>query len=260
MELAKLPHGTYVVGVSGGVDSVVLLDMLVKQQSENRYIVAHFEHGIRGDDSRRDAEFVKRLAAQLQLEYQSESVTLGPGASEAAARTARYDFLRRCRDEWQANAIVLAHHQDDVLETIIINLIRGTGWRGLASLRSHPTLIRPMLGFTKQQVHEYAKSQNIEWREDETNIDTTYLRNYVRHKLLSRFDEVNRRRLLDLGESQALLAQQIQQELESIMSSQLTYEDGCYSMSRYFLIMAPKQVAIECLQYAVKTARSESLE
>jgi tRNA(Ile)-lysidine synthase len=260
MQLAKLPHGTYVVGVSGGVDSVVLLDMLVKQQPENRYVVAHFEHGIRGDDSRRDAEFVKQLAAQLRLEHESEGVTLGPGASEAAARTARYNFLRQCRDKWQANAIVLAHHQDDVLETIIINLIRGTGWRGLASLRSHPKLIRPMQEFTKRQVYEYAESQNIQWCEDVTNVDTVYLRNYVRHKLLPRFDAASRQKLLGLGESQERLAQRIPQELEAVMSSQLTREDRRYSMGRYFLIMAPKHVAIECMQYVVKTVRGEGLE
>jgi tRNA(Ile)-lysidine synthase len=258
--MMQLPRGTYVVGVSGGVDSVVLLRMLVNGQPGNRYIVAHFDHGIRGEDSEHDAELVSQLAAKYNLELESERASLGPDTSEAAARTARYDFLRRCREKWQADAIILAHHQDDVLETAIINLIRGTGWRGLSSLRSHPKLIRPLLGHTKKEIYEYARQHKLQWREDSTNTDPRYLRNYVRLRIVPRFNEENRRAILELSKRQTAVERQIAQELRLLLENNLYQEDGRLSIGRYFLIMCPKHVALECLQATVQKAAGYRLQ
>src|SRR4051794_16456164 len=124
--------GKYVVAVSGGVDSVGLLDLL-RMDPGVKLTVSHFDHGIR-DDSHLDRAHVQALARRYQLPFVYDKGALGPGASEAEARTARYQFLDNVKTKTGAHAIVTAHHQDDVLETAIINLLRGTGRKGLSSL------------------------------------------------------------------------------------------------------------------------------
>src|SRR5690348_16932946 len=113
MDISIKP-GKYIVAVSGGVDSMVLLNLLAKSKGLD-LIIAHFEHGIRSD-SKEDLELVRAAAAHYGLPFVWEHGHLGPNASEAAAREARYTFLRRVRAEHAAKAIVTAHHQDDLLE------------------------------------------------------------------------------------------------------------------------------------------------
>lgn len=191
--------GKYVVAVSGGVDSVVLLHMCTQMINDKRstikVLVAHFDHGIR-PDSAADCVFVRDLAAKYGLPFFSERAELGAGASEAKARETRYRFLRKIQMQEKADAIVTAHHQDDVLETIIINWMRGTRSRGLSSLRSTPEIRRPLLGMTKQQILNYASRHNLRWREDSTNADETYLRNYVRKHIVTGLSQEEQSRLL----------------------------------------------------------------
>ena len=115
-----LQPGTYVVAVSGGVDSMVLLDLLAKQP-DIKLIVAHYDHGIRSD-SKLDRELVASSAKKYKIPFVYESGNLGPGTSENQARIARYNFLRKVQKESKADAIVTAHHQDDALETAILNI------------------------------------------------------------------------------------------------------------------------------------------
>ncbi len=100
--------------------------------------------------------------------------------------TVRYDFLEEVRRHYNAQAIITAHHQDDVIETALLNLLRGTGRKGLSSLRSSDTIIRPLLAIPKQVIREYAETNTIEWHEDSTNKDDRYLRNFVRHQMVPR--------------------------------------------------------------------------
>jgi tRNA(Ile)-lysidine synthetase-like protein len=160
-------------------------------------VVAHFDHGIR-PDSGEDRLLVEKTSENLSLPFEYKEGQLGPGASEAAARKARYDFLRSVQKKHDAYAIVTAHHQDDVLETAVINLLRGTGRKGLTSLGNRQGIERPLLNTSKQEILGYARQQRLEWREDSTNQDTDYLRNYVRHMLLPRFDDDGRRQLLGI--------------------------------------------------------------
>lgn len=190
----KLRPGKYIVAVSGGVDSVALLHAL-QEKPELELVVAHFDHGIR-PDSGEDAWHVKNLAEDYDVPFVAVEGELGSGASEAAAREARYVFLRQVRGERDARAIITAHHQDDVLETAIINLLRGTGRKGLSSLASRDDLERPLLEIPKSTILAYAKQNNLRWREDSTNANQAYLRNYVRHRILPRFDEAARSELL----------------------------------------------------------------
>ena len=138
---AELKPGKYVLAVSGGVDSIVLLDLLAKEIERDNLVVAHFDHGIR-QGSATNREFVEGLAKNYGLEFFYEEGELGAKASEALARTKRYEFLNKIKKQTESDAIITAHHQDDVLETIIINLLRGTGRKGLSSLKNHPELVR----------------------------------------------------------------------------------------------------------------------
>jgi tRNA(Ile)-lysidine synthetase-like protein len=192
----QLKPGKYVVAVSGGVDSVSLLHAL-QAMTGVELVVAHFDHGIR-PDSGQDHQFVDSLAATYELPFVSAEGKLGAGASEAIAREARYEFLERVRGEQTARAIVTAHHQDDVVETAIINILRGTGRKGLSSLASRQGIERPLLKIPKQQILEYARQNGLDWREDSSNADETYLRNHVRRNLLPKFSVDDRRRFVEL--------------------------------------------------------------
>src|SRR6266540_5641084 len=146
--------GKYVVAVSGGVDSMVLLHML-HQGPGLQLIVAHFEHGIR-PDSDSDRKLVEAAAKHYGLPFRFAHGNLGPQASEAAARQARYAFLRMVQKESGAQGVITAHHQDDLIETAIINLLRGTGRKGLSALASTDDLIRPLLAATKADIYDAA--------------------------------------------------------------------------------------------------------
>ena len=213
MMRANLPKpGTYVVAVSGGVDSVVLLNLLVRSGKYN-LIVAHFDHGIRRDSSK-DLMLVKSIAANYGLDFVSGAGRLGAQASEAVAREARYAFLMRTLQAKDASAIITAHHRDDRLETMIINLIRGSGRRGIAALAETALIKRPLLSISKADIKDYANQHKLSWREDSTNGDDRYLRNYIRHNILSRMSEADKQRLIELIDRQA----DINRELDKLIS------------------------------------------
>ncbi len=174
--------GTYVVAVSGGVDSTALLDLLINNQEVYKWqlIVSHFDHGIR-IESAKDMKFVHDLATSHQLPFEPARVELGNRASEAAARQARYQFLRSIKRKYQANAIITAHHLDDKLETALLNIERGTGRQGLTPFRRSPDILRPLKNVYKKDLLAYAKARSLRWKTDSTNYDLRYHRNYVRH-------------------------------------------------------------------------------
>jgi tRNA(Ile)-lysidine synthase len=220
-----LGPGVYIVAVSGGVDSVVLLDMLVNSivRANNtgiELIVAHFDHGIR-PDSAKDRMFVESLASNFQLRFVAGVGKLNPDASEELARNARYDFLRKVKKDNQASAIILAHHQNDLIETAIFNIIRGTGRRGLASLKSSKELIRPLLNTPKAKLVEYAKTKNLSWRDDSTNNDLKYTRNYIRSKITPRLDSKARESLLNIIAKQTKLNDEIDDILNHLLEVNL---------------------------------------
>lgn len=245
-----------VVAVSGGVDSVVLLDSLAHQTKN--LIVAHIDHGIRAD-SHEDEALVRQLANEYGLPYETTQLKLGPTVSEERARIARYEWLDSVRVAHKAQAIVTAHHQDDVLETIAINLQRGTGWRGLCSLRETEQRHRPLLSWSKTDIVTYAISHSLQWREDSTNDNLTYTRNRIRHGVVPRFTTVQREKFLQLYEAQCRVRQQIEAEVLPVRKQ---FETGA-GIARYWLIMAPDPVAYEilrsCLGESLEQARMRDL-
>lgn len=192
----EVPSGKYIAAVSGGVDSMVLLN-LMKEIDNIEIIVAHFDHGIR-KDSMLDKKFVEQISKKLNLVFVSKRGNLGAAASEESARKSRYEFLNATMEKYKADAIVTAHHQDDLIETAVINVLRGTGRKGLSALRSKDRLLRPMLDISKREILDYAKDRGITWREDPTNQDTKYLRNYVRLNITSKLDLDQRNKLLNI--------------------------------------------------------------
>ncbi len=244
MKLAVDP-GKYVVAVSGGVDSVALLHILQKQEGLD-LIVAHFDHGIRGD-SGEDRLFVQDLAKKYGLPFVYEEGKLGAKASEAMARQVRYNFLRRIGKDKNARAIITAHHQDDVLETAIINLLRGTGRKGLTALKNQPDILRPLLKVSKRELITHAKKHGLQWREDSTNQDIIYLRNYIRHKLLPRFGDSDRTKLVNI----LTKLEVTNQELDAILSDQLADQLGLQAsenrLNRKWFNQLPHAVAREVL-------------
>lgn len=230
----------YVVAVSGGVDSVVLLDMLVRDGG-HQLVVAHFDHGIR-EDSHLDAQFVERLAGKHGVPFEMKREELGTKASEELARNRRYDFLRSVASKHGAT-IATAHHMNDIAETIAINITRGTGWRGVAVLASD--IYRPLLTMTKHEIISYAESKGLDWREDSTNASDAYLRNRIRRKFT---DEDIVLQLAALRSRQVELRDDIENEIEQLLAT----AKGGYS--RYFFTHIDATVAIELLRaIAVRT-------
>lgn len=230
----------YLVAVSGGVDSVVLLDRLVNEK-QHELVVAHFDHGIR-EDSADDARFVEALAAKYHLPFVMKREELGKSASEETARRQRYGFLESAAQTAGAS-IVTAHHADDVIETIAINLSRGTGWRGAAVLDT-PKIIRPLLGIYKTDFINEAVDKRLEWVEDSTNAGDGYLRNRVRHQVARELPLSKKEMLRQLWLAQIQLKAEITKELAKFVTEDNTYK-------RYLFIQAPLSVTTEILRAVI---------
>lgn len=240
----------YIVAVSGGVDSVALLHMLYEMQRNQPHlelVVAHADHGIR-EDSASDKELVENLAERYGLPFVCAELGLPSDCSEEVARAERYKWLEKMQREYRADAVVTAHHQDDQIETIMINLLRGTGWRGLASLRTTDERFRPLLDLPKAHLVRYAIDHDLEWREDSTNDDVRYLRNYIRQGYMGRLPLATRQQLSGLAAKQRRLRDDIETEIAVVLES-VRDEVGLH---RYNLIMLPDAVALEVLRLATK--------
>ncbi len=241
MNMQHLEAGSYVVAVSGGVDSMALLHMLKHQPGLN-LVVTHFDHGIR-EDSKLDRQLVQQVAEDYKLPFVYGEGHLGKQASEAAAREARYAFLQRIREFSKARAIVTAHHQDDAVETAVINWIRGTGRRGYTALGSQGNILRPLLDVPKQELINYARSNKLQWREDSTNKDSKYLRNLIRHKVLPQLTARQRADMVKTLQHLRGLNDQIDQKLVHFLHTQPTRE----RINRHWFIMLPHGVAVEVM-------------
>lgn len=241
MMQSRIRPGKYVVAVSGGVDSMVLLDLL-RQKPKLELVVAHFDHGIR-PDSAHDRKLVQRIAKSYGLPFVFAEGNLGANAGEALAREARYAFLHKVKEDHGAEAIVTAHHQDDMLETAIMNLLRGTGRRGLSSLKSREGLVRPLLEWTKKDVRDYAEEHDLVWAEDSTNSDERYLRNYIRHNILSRFTAAGRNSLLQHIKQ----AGKINEEIDRLLDKDLEEQPAKDELSRGWYLQLPYAVATEMM-------------
>jgi tRNA(Ile)-lysidine synthase len=252
----ELKPGTYVIAVSGGVDSMALLHRLHELNHDRKWklIVAHLDHGIR-EDSHEDRRLVAATARRLGLPYVYHEARLGPGASEASARQARYEFLRQVQRAGNARAVLTAHHRDDLLETAIHNLIRGSGRKGLTSLGNRHDLERPLLALPKQALTEYARQHDLKWREDSTNQDLRHARNYIRHEILPRLSEADREKLLVIIEE----LRTINHQIDTTLATQLHLQPEAGTLERTWFAHLPHAVAREVMAAWLRARGIKSL-
>lgn len=177
------------VGVSGGVDSVVLCDLL--NSNNIPFAIAHVNFRLREKESDEEEIFVAALAKKYNIPFYLERCTpetftaTNENSIQAGARKIRYRFFELISKQNEFKKIAIAHHKDDSIETALLNFARGTGVKGLTGINPvNGNVIRPLLGSTRAEIIEYAKENNIAWREDSSNATDKYSRNRFRHHLL----------------------------------------------------------------------------
>ena len=178
------------VAVSGGADSVCLLYVLrdLAPRWDLRLAVLHLNHRLRGEESRRDADFVVELAARLGLPATigEADVAGSPGNLEQAAREARLAFFRDAMERGAVDRVAVGHTRSDQAETVLFRFLRGAGSAGLAGIRpvTSEGIVRPLLAIDRAEVEEFLRASGIAWREDSTNRSRDFARNRIRHELL----------------------------------------------------------------------------
>jgi len=180
------------VGVSGGVDSMVLLCLLTKKLKPSQIVVAHFDHLVRPESSLQAQELKRQCTNQIGVKQFILGQREGKKTDENSLRFERHAFLKRVMRETSSHFVVLGHHANDQLETLLMRWVRGTGIYGLSgmSARNH-SILRPLLRASKKQILDYAKLNGISVMEDESNHDHKYFRNQVRHRLIPVLEELS---------------------------------------------------------------------
>lgn len=216
-----LPDGEAVLlAVSGGVDSMCMAELFLNTTAKVRFALAHCNFHLRGEESDSDEALVRAWAEShgvifIKKDFDTKEYAASNGVSiEMAARELRYTwFAEVCRERGFA-ALAVAHNANDNAETMILNMLRGTGVKGMTGMRgssllpgSDARLIRPLLGFTRKDIHEYAVSHGLQWHEDSTNADSAYKRNCVRNEVFPLFERLNPSFLTTLNEDMERFAQ-----------------------------------------------------
>lgn len=179
---------SFIVAVSGGPDSLCLLDVLylLSQKYDFTLHIAHVNYRLRGADSDLDEALVREQAAQYQLSFS----VLRPKKTTASnleekLRDIRYQFFEKLRRQKKATLIAVAHHRDDQAETFLLRLLRGSGMAGLSSMRpKNNSIIRPLIDMSREDILRYLKERKIHYRTDTSNTDQKFLRNKIRHSLI----------------------------------------------------------------------------
>ncbi|EDP95993.1 tRNA lysidine(34) synthetase TilS [Kordia algicida OT-1] len=194
--LPFLKQSKLLIAISGGLDSVVLANLLYKLDFSIAF--AHCNFQLRGEESNEDEVFVKTLGNSLKAGVFTKKFNTETYANEQklsiqmAARALRYEWFQEIADKFQYDYILTAHHQDDMLETFLINLSRGTGIDGLTGIpQQNGNIVRPLLPFTQVDILAYAKNNNLLWREDSSNASTKYVRNKIRHDIVPLLKELH---------------------------------------------------------------------
>jgi tRNA(Ile)-lysidine synthase len=184
------------LALSGGVDSVVLAHLL--KEGGFHFALAHSNFKLRGKDSDSDEKFCRDLAKKLEVNIfvyhpNVQEYCHKHGVSvQMAARELRYSWFNELITKEKYNVVVTAHHANDMMETMLINLIRGTGIRGMKGIPvKNGNVVRPMLLFTRQQIEEYAKKHKLKFRTDKSNYENKYERNFLRNKVIPLLKEIN---------------------------------------------------------------------
>lgn len=246
-------NSTVILGVSGGADSVVLLDVLYK--AGYQLVVAHCNFHLRAEESMRDEVFVRQISKDRNLTCRVinfDTVKYAEQHSisiEMAARELRYGWFEELRQEADADAIAVAHHKDDSAETVVMNLIRGTGIRGLTGIKPQAGyIVRPLLCVSRIEIEEYAYRMGLEYIDDSTNRESIYTRNIIRLDIIPYFERINpsakeaiQRTMKNLGQVENIYKEYIETSKKKI------FKENSISIKKLKQLTEPEAVLFEIL-------------
>lgn len=233
----------YLVGVSGGVDSMALIESLNKLNLQTE--VAHCNFQLRGQESEGDHEFVKVCTQGMGLKLHEKRFNTSDVAKQnkltiqETARNLRYDWFEQIRKKYNLDYVAVGTHMSDETETILINMIRGTGLKGthgILPIKKH--VIRPFLSFSQENIHEFAQAQNLNWREDSSNQSTKYLRNKLRLEVIPKLKEINPNIESKLSKNAAQIRESellIESELNRIRPYLIHKTDHYFEINKHIL-------------------------
>lgn len=249
--------GPVIVGVSGGADSVALLNILHNAGFD--CIVAHCNFMLRKEESLRDEEFVRTLCNKLQVrlyvtQFETVKYSKEHGISiEMSARNLRYEWFENLLKKHHAQAIAVGHHADDNIETVLMNLVRGTGLKGLGgmSLRNG-NIIRPFLGTSRNEILNYLKKEQLNYVDDSSNLSNIYTRNFFRNLLIPEFEIINPSFRTTMTDTIELLSESYKiyhQSVSEISNRIVQQENNCIRIDINQLLReeSPKTILFEIL-------------
>ena len=246
------PSQKVLLAVSGGMDSVVMCDLFSK--AKINFVIAHCNFGLRGEESNEDEMFVKKLSIKYKVPFmvttfQTEDFAETEKIStQMAARILRYEWFEKIRQEQNCDYIATAHHQNDVLETVLLNLTKGTGIAGLHGIRlKNGRIIRPLLFAEKEMIFDYVVENQVIWREDSSNESNKYQRNLIRNEVVPLLKQINpnlENTMQHTVERIAAVEDIFEQEME-MLRKQITWSDSQAVFVNYKAIQTLSQPVIK---------------
>lgn len=232
--------------VSGGLDSMVMADLFLRGGYDIE--IAHCNFGLRGEESHRDEAFVLEWADQNSVNCYVKSFDLRDGSIQLEARNTRYQWFSELLLEHELDKIATAHHLNDSLETVLINLTRGTGIRGASGIPlRNGQIIRPLLCASKQELYNYAMDVGLEWREDSSNRKKDYDRNLIRHEVIPELEKLNPSLLntfLYTSERLNFASEVLLQKVQKIKNRHLQREENRWVLSLHWIANASDEVIL----------------
>jgi len=240
--LSFLTDEKLLIAISGGIDSVVLTDLM--HQLKFSISLAHCNFSLRGKESNKDEQFVKNLGEKLNaptftIQFDTDKYATENGIStQMAARDLRYNWFEKICKKNNIDYIITAHQKDDVIETFIINLTRGTGLNGLTGIPEiNGNIVRPLLPFDRNDILIYATKNKLQWREDQSNSSIKYVRNKIRHKIVPVLKELN-----------PSLLDSFQNTLENLKGSQQIVKDRIENIKQKVTITLNNELHFDVLK------------
>ena len=216
----------FLIALSGGLDSVVLSYLF--RQNNLDFALAHCNFKLRGQESDDDQKFVENWARQIDTKLYINVCDLSNHPkknTQIAARDARYEWFDELKKTHQFDYIVIGHHLDDSIETFFINLQRASGLKGLTGINERKNILRPLLNYTRKEIENYALNNQLTWREDSSNASDKYKRNFIRHQIIPKFEEITpsfkqsmQKTMQYLQQSNAVINDWVNQKTEEIVS------------------------------------------
>jgi len=251
------------VAVSGGADSVFLLHVLreLSTDLDLRLSVVHIEHGIRGDASLADADFVRNLASQFDLpfHFHRADVPALDDNLEQAGRSLRTAFYRNLIETGCVNRVATGHTRSDQAETVLYRVLRGSGLAGLSGIHpfTDPGIVRPLLELTRAEIEAWLRANSIPWREDETNTDRSYARNRLRHEILPLLADAFNPRLEEALANLATLARDEEAYWSAALESKLSAATAPLIIPITLLTAQPPAVSRRLIRRFIETTKGD---